>query len=272
MNFNATVLVPTERENQILKRITLPKKCETTESDQQFLNALILRHQPKTILEVGVAAGGASVLILNAIRGTRSHLYSVDLMKEYYRAGGGTERGLKTGFAVNDYPELRARWTLLTGRRVHEYIKAIGQVDFLFLDTMHICPGGVLDFISVLPFLSNNSIVVCHDTHLSYKTDRCYCTNVLMSAIKGDKILPSIKFNDGDNNFYNIGATVIEEPANLPLYEIFNLLSLPWQYEIPEADKQSLLLHIKKYYPAELFDFTKEIFSTVGKKICGCSF
>ena len=45
-----------------------------------FINRLIRKHKPKNCLEIGVARGGSSILILNAIKDLPdSRLVSIDL-------------------------------------------------------------------------------------------------------------------------------------------------------------------------------------------------
>ena len=80
--------------------------------ESAFLNGIIRKHRPRKILEIGVAAGASSALILNAIKDIPgAHLYSIDLSQSYYK-----NATLKTGFLVKkSFPELMSKWTLSTG-------------------------------------------------------------------------------------------------------------------------------------------------------------
>ena len=61
------------------------------------------------------------------------------------------------------------KWTLYTGGITPEFIENIGScIDFAFIDTKHVTPGEMLDWLMVLPFLKNESIVVFHDTCFLY--------------------------------------------------------------------------------------------------------
>lgn len=74
-----------------------------TSSEQSFLCELIQQKQPKKLLELGVAAGSSSVIILNSIKDIQgSHLTSVDYLTLWYR-----DESKSTGFVVDNYPELK---------------------------------------------------------------------------------------------------------------------------------------------------------------------
>ena len=68
---------------------------------------------------------------------------------------------------------------------------------FLFLDSTHVSPGELLNFIEVFPFLNENAIVVIHDLlwHYYKKVQiKFFPSNInLMSALNGDKIFFIIK-------------------------------------------------------------------------------
>ena len=49
-------------------------------NQKEFLNGVARKFKPKKVLEIGVAEGGSSIIILNAIKDIEdSHLYSIDL-------------------------------------------------------------------------------------------------------------------------------------------------------------------------------------------------
>ena len=76
-----------------------------TSSEQSFLCELIQQKQPKKLLELGVAAGSSSVIILNSIKDIQgSHLTSVDYLTLWYR-----DESKSTGFVVDNYPELKKK-------------------------------------------------------------------------------------------------------------------------------------------------------------------
>ena len=126
-----------------------------------FINGLIRKFKPKNFLEIGVASGGSSILILNAIKDIpNSSLISLDLDTQLFNG-----QSKKTGYRVNKYfPELTKNWKLFTGQQPHKFlIKLNMKFDFVFLDTVHSAPGEILNFIELLHFLNENAILVLHD-------------------------------------------------------------------------------------------------------------
>ena len=50
-------------------------------NQKEFLNGVVRKFKPKKVLEIGVAEGGSSIIILNAIKDIKhSHLFSIDLI------------------------------------------------------------------------------------------------------------------------------------------------------------------------------------------------
>ena len=92
--------------------------------EQKFLHGLIRTIKPKKIVEIGVARGGSSVLILNAIRDIKgAKLYSIDKSIYCY-----LERKKKSGYFVQEkFPELMNKWTLYTGGITSKFIETIGD-------------------------------------------------------------------------------------------------------------------------------------------------
>ena len=108
-----------------------------------FINGIIRKYKPKKCLEVGVARGGSSVLILNAINDIEnSFLISLDLNTKLY-----VNKKYDTGYIVNTYfPELTKKWKLFTGEQPHIFLQNLKiKFDFVFLDTAHVTPGEFLN-------------------------------------------------------------------------------------------------------------------------------
>ena len=54
---------------------------EMTTDEQRFINGMVRKVKPKKIVEIGVAYGGTSAIILNAIKDIKgSKLYSIDIL------------------------------------------------------------------------------------------------------------------------------------------------------------------------------------------------
>ena len=66
--------------------------------DMRFINGMIRKYKPKKILEVGVASGGSTAIILNAIENIEnSHLYSIDKLINAYN-----RKEKETGWIVKE--------------------------------------------------------------------------------------------------------------------------------------------------------------------------
>lgn len=230
---------------------------EMTLSERLFLTGLVSKYKPKKVLEVGVAAGASSVIMLDALKQIPdSKLYSIDYSTEHYYIPGK-----KTGFCVEELrPEALSDWKLYTGALSAEFMDEIGDgIDFCLIDTMHIQPGEILDFLMVFPYLKKNAVVVFHDISLQCSTfdNRCDCNCMLYSAIKGLKILPK---THEDYLFPNIGAIELAEDLSENIFDIFNLLLIKWKYEINEKDYAVLLKSFSRFYDKYLVNiFVKSL-------------
>lgn len=220
-----------------------------------FINGLIRKHKPKKCLEIGVANGGSSILILNAIKDySDSELVSIDLFKY---------RGSRIiGYLVEQkFPQLMNKWKLFLGDMPHKFLSKLNmKFDFLFLDSAHVSPGEFFNFIEALPFLKENAIVVLHDTmwhllramEIDKKLDEAKVmpTQIyLMSSIIGEKIL--IKQNLYD--FVNIGAVCLAKSQQNYYLNYFLLMMTIWQYMPSDEQINGLRQFIKKYYKNELY-------------------
>ena len=276
-----------DEENKVLARLDdyYIEFSEMTKQECQFLNSLILRNKPVKILELGVSAGGSSVILLNAIKeNEKAKLYSIDYLNHWYK-----DQGCKTGFVLDKYPELKTKWKLFTGALALAFLDQIGDdIDFIFIDTMHVNPGEILDFLMALPFLKENAMVVFHDTKLFTdldETDRhsqiwfafANTNNLLMSTVYGKKYLPvggectwiNLPFKKIDMNipkvtgsklhFPNIGGIAIDKNTRSRIFEIFNLLTLQWLYLPNDDELVEITEFFSKYYDPLLVNHFKEI-------------
>ena len=97
--------------------------------DEAYLiNGLIRKYKPINILEIGVAKGGSSILILNAIKDfPNSKLISIDLHNNW-------KKQHKIGYLVEEnFPELMGKWKLFTGDMSHKFLTKLNmKFDFFF--------------------------------------------------------------------------------------------------------------------------------------------
>ena len=260
-------IIPTEAENEILKQLddAYTKVSLMTPEESAFLNALVLREQPKKLLELGVSAGSSSIVILNAIKDIAdAKLYSIDLNENLYYSPS-----FKTGCYVNNYPSLKSKWELFTGDMAHRFMAKISTgIDFCLIDTAHVNPGEILDFLMVLPFLDDNAIVVFHDVayHTFYPSRRAnqmvkaaITNDLLMSSIAGKKILLG-NYQRGETYFPNIAGIRINANTKENVFEIFNLLKLKWYYLPTDDQEKEMVSFFEKYYNKYYINYLKDVF------------
>ena len=221
-----------------------------------FINGIIRKYKPKNCLELGVAEGGSSVLILNAIKDIKnSSLVSIDLNPKYY-----ANLSKDTGHTVKEYfPELANNWQLFTGEQPHKFLEKLNiKFDFLFLDTVHLSPGEIINIIEALPFLNDNAIVVLHDIMFHLPSNGYYNTKFikyhpsqiyLMTSLFGDKII----IKDDKKGVENIGAVFLYPNQEQYYLNYFLLLLTPWEYIPNENHIMELKIFIKKYYRNEIY-------------------
>lgn len=253
------IVSPTKEEQESLNTMDAwyEQYSDMTNNERQFVNALILRYKPSNCLELGVAAGGASVVLLNALNYTGGgNLTSIDLSRTLWK-----NNKKLTGWCVDHYPELKKEWNLYTGDLAFSFMdditdRGVKKFDFCLIDTVHKNPGEILDFLMIYPYLSENALVVFHDisAHIQNHDDK-YMTNcLLMSAISGKLLFPEqfakiISSNCYEEDMVNIGGVIID--TNLmdeSIDKIFNLLSLKWNYRLSPNSQNELEIFFKKHY------------------------
>ena len=250
--------------------------------DKCFLNGVIRKLKPKKVLELGVAAGGTSLIILNALKDIPgSFLYSSDISEKLY-----DDNTKLTGHEVKDNcPDLMKNWKLYTGNVIGEYIEEIGDgIDLAFIDTNHVAPGEMLDVLMVLPFLKENATIVFHDTNLhqygwksgrscSRRNRRCassYTNGLVINYLRGDIYYP--KFVNKRYDDVNIGAIKLSPNQKQYYFQYINILSIQWDYFPVESDMNIARKIISKYYGEknlELYDMVvqanKDYIDKVGE-------
>ena len=238
-----------------------------TFSEQEYLTDIVRQYKPKKLLELGIASGSSSVLLLNAIQDiSDSHLTSIDYSTPYYR-----DKIKNSGFVVDEYPELKKKWTLYTGGMASEFMDKIGgEIDFCFIDTMHALPGEVIDFLLIFPYLKPDAVVVFHDTNLQTwgNWPQCTSNNMLVSAISGEKIIPETFENiffhntlktDFQMYFPNITGIILDGTQKDKIWDIFNILTQKWKYQLKSEDIVSIKSALKKHYS----DFYVKMFDNI---------
>lgn len=134
----------------------------------------------------------------------------------------------------------------------------------MILDTVYRVPGEIMDFLCVLPFLSENGVVILHDINLNYKkavgrkkeqiktTNLCVATKIVYLTAVAEKYC---NFELAQN--CNIGALKINNDTYKYATDLFMALSLTWSYQLKEEMICEYRKLLQKYYPVhcmELFD------------------
>lgn len=234
--------------------------AEMTEEQLSILCGLIKEYKPNKIVEIGVAAGGTTAVILNCLSliGIDSEIYSIDISENFYR-----DKSKKTGYWGEEAKNLlnaNVNHKLYIGTAI-EHLDTIGEdIDFLILDTVHTLPGELFDFLACLPKMKMGGAVVLHDTilnHLGGLPDS-FATRVLYSSVVGKKITYK-----GDNNIYDypgMGIFEVTDDTWKYIENIFFSLTITWNY-MPEAKYlDAYKIWLSKYYSTELMEeFEKAI-------------
>ena len=240
---------PEDYEQEYLNKIRNKLKgALLTITDMKFINGMIRKYKPKKILEVGVASGGSSAIILNAIQNIEnSHLYSIDKLTNAY-----LNEEKETGWIVKEkFSNLMNKWTLYTGGITSNFIEKIGgDIDFVFLDTIHYAPGEWLDILQILPFLKKtNAIVMLHDIRYQFYVKKVFYSSNdhLFTYLRGEKIMPKVP-----EVIANIGAVLLDNDQEKHYFDYFFTLISTWE-SIPNIEEWNFIRNfISKYYSKEL--------------------
>ena len=238
----------------VLKKIEkIEGEPEMTESESAFLCGLIKKYKPKRILEVGVAAGGTTAIILECIKllniSHQVEMFSIDILEKFYK-----DNTKDTGFLaakiseeVNSKGNIKHKFFL--GKILPEIIDSVGdEIDFVILDTVHAIPGELLDFPVLLRYLSKDAIFVLHDIGCHIERPACISNQVLWDSVVGEKI---IMCDDSNTIYPNIGAIKINNDTYKYIDSVFHALTLPWQYIPSKEQLQIYELFYKQNYNDE---------------------
>jgi predicted O-methyltransferase YrrM len=256
---------PQEFETEVYYRLSRSdvEYSEMPEIERLFINGLIRYARPSNILEIGVARGGGSVVLLNAISDMpNGKVTSVDTAVKYYR-----DHSFNVGCAASKkYPD-SPRWELRTGKDISEIIEELAQdrkFDMVVLDTLHVHPAETLHFLSVFPFLTDDAIIVIQDLQTYASTlaigsvfyrpfhlfpNIAFACKLLYDTLVGDKIkLPVSEYAGSRWNIHysNLGAVQLNADSRKYLGDVFSVLEFPWGILLPAINHVSSIVY--KYY------------------------
>ncbi|EAK9986128.1 class I SAM-dependent methyltransferase [Campylobacter jejuni] len=258
----------------------ISKYSEMEKPEREFVIKQIQKYKPKKILTVGIAAGVNEVLILDYLDKNdliyATKLYSIDYNTIYYRdLYSNAPNPRKSGFLVEELiPHLQQYWSLYTPGITASHIEKIGgDIDFCIIDTVHSAPGEALDFLMVLPFLSDNAIIIMHDLVFQCFWDKhSNICALLFMIFDGQKEFPKpypytpygigydVILDTTKDLCQNIGSCQINKKHYLSddfLDKYFKIFLFPWTYIPKEVDleifKNFIAKHFQKKY-LELFE------------------
>lgn len=251
-------LVWEPRKEAMSKVTRVLNEPEMSEFESAFVCGLIKERKPKKILEIGIAAGGTTAIILQCIdmlgMNDECELISVDLNEKFYR-GDGRDTGFLAVELKNKLSK-PIKHRFLLGKVIAERIEEIGKgIDLVILDTVHFLPGEVLDFPVVLPFMSKDGVIVLHDVaYHQYSAKEGMATQVLMDAITGNKIVPMGEDEKFDTRMPNISAVRINDDTRKYIDAVFHAMTLPWFYLPKQEEIEAYRDFYVKYYDEKLVD------------------
>ena len=238
--------------------------AEMSENDHAVLCGLLEMYKPKKVVEIGVAGGGTTTIIMKCLQKVNPEavMYSVDISKECYRRAGKP-----TGFlleSVRDRLSNISNHTFLLGDIYPNVADKIGEdIDFVILDTVHSLPGEFLDFIAILPFLKNGAVVVLHDVALNlyddYSKAQSTCNRILMSSIVAEKKYYNFKDLMHDN-LPNIGAVVVDERTRKDILNVFLAMAVTWFYIPSVSMLDAYRRFYARFYDSDCIDLFVKIF------------
>ena len=252
-----------EPRRKILPKLpAVPGEPEMSEFESAFLCGALKTFRPKKILEVGVAGGATTAIILQALEdlGEPYEMHSVDAAEKFYRDSSKAS-GFMAMFAKEKIFSLRGTHKFHLGKILPQVLDDIGdEIDFVILDTEHVLPGEVLDFIAMLPYLKDDALVVLHDIRLNQINNEryrdCYSNTALFSAVTAEKFL---NFDEQALFRYpNIAAFKVNEQIAKNIDNVFLTLILRWNYLPPDEQIIAYYQLYQKFYPDELCEIFKD--------------
>lgn len=242
---------------KILDKLNKDGKSDMSNWQVAYLCGLIKERRPKKILEIGVSAGGTTAVILNCLSllGIDAEMFSLDISDRYvinpkYEIGFMAKEAKKI---ISNCPKHQIKVGITP-----DLIDSVGgEIDFLILDTVHLVPGEILDFLVCLPYLSENATVVLHDVILhKFGCGTEIATQLLLDAVTAIK--EPVFDVDNELGYPNIASFRINKDTIKYIYDVFSVLLLPWQYNVSETD---ILKYEKKY---EELGYSKDCLKVFG--------
>ena len=258
-----------QREDIFSKMKFPDNEPEMTKEESAFLCGVIGQTKPKSVVEVGIAGGGTTSIILQCLENTTQDycLNAIDVSENFYK-----DSKKKSGYLGEEAFKILGvsdeKMHLWLGKPLPYFIDEItrkGKIDLILLDTMHMIPGELLDFLVALPYLSDDAVVCLHDISLNTRNSlrmNEIATNVLYNAVVAEKYINYDLVSQKRDTYPNIAAFRINKDTIKYIPNVFGLLLLNWEYFPPETDMFKYREVFEKNYDSdclEMFDRAYEI-------------
>ncbi len=230
---------------------------EMTEFESAFLCGVLEKFKPKKIVEIGVAAGSTTAIILQSMTMIRSDDFVVHSVDYYDRLWSNPKK--KTGFMAEEANSILKEngnysFALHLGKPACAIDEIGDDIDCLILDTIHVVPGEILDFITMLPHIKNGAVVILHDIGHNLRDDArdSYATGLLFSSVVAKKYIN--RDTTHPYGYPNIGAFVVDEQTRACISNLFLSLMISWTLCTPTDLWEQYRIAINKYYDSDLID------------------
>lgn len=249
-----------EPRKQVQTIIAEAVNPEMTEFESAFLCGIINKFRPQKVVEVGVAAGATTAILLQCLGNVRSDGFIMHSVDYYENLWSNPKK--KTGYvALEANQELSKKMNYTYKLHIGKpacTIEEIGDgIDCLILDTIHVVPGEILDFLTMLPHLNDGAVVILHDVghNLRDNARDSYATGLLFSAVVAEKYM-NRDFTH-PYGYPNIGAFVVDERTRRGVINLFLTLMITWNLCTPTDLWEQYRKAVKEHYDEEyleLFD------------------
>jgi len=214
-------------------------------TDARFLHNFVRLFPVAPIVEIGVASGYSSAVLLNAC----SHflppqdapyvqLFSMDISSTCYFA---PER--PTGSAVQEMvPGLDRSWCLATEKTAVDARQCPEPFALAFIDGNHQHPWPVFDLLALLPVLKPGAWILLHDIFLPLQEGNCTSNgpSLLFHFWPGERMLQS-----PNHETRNVGAVRLPADLDQLHHSLAILLQMQWECEGPPPALQERILFSK---------------------------
>ena len=256
--------------NKILSHLpAYPSEPEMSEFESAFLCGALKTFRPKKILEIGVASGGTTAIILQTLEdiGAPYEMHSIDLSPNLWSNPNYPTGFLATFAKENVFGTLNGTHKFHLGTILPQVIDEIGDVDFVILDTTHKLPGELLDFLAVLPYMPEGALVVLHDVSLHQFTncEKADATGILFGAVTAEKFL-NFQADECVFRYPNIAALRVNKQTAANIENVFLSLILRWDYFPDEQIKIYRQLY-RRFYSDALCEIFQEAVDMNGLHI-----